>query len=307
MDIYLYSPWTLLEQVLALSMLVYACIRIRRHPGPSIVIIITTIVNLVAFFSFILVRIIGLEYDSVIYKVLEHVRSVMWFLSYMLLYIAVFGWRGKAEEMRYATAAADSTRNPLLARMPAVHVPAGWTAIVTISIIPMFLLPTAMILAIIFSEGDFKNSTAALVVWGLGLFAAAILVVVLTAKILYRAWTAIQDGQARTTPGRAVGYLFIPLFNLYWVFVAWGGLAKNFNAFLDRYQIPTRRLSEGLLLTYCVLMVVGLVANYIPFLGSLYAIAELVVSLMVLWSITGRVNDLHGYLMSARTTPPAMS
>lgn len=44
--------------------------------------------------------------------------------------------------------------------------------------------------------------------------------------LTYRMWAAIQDGHARTTPGKAVGYQFIPFYNLYWVFQAYWGFAK---------------------------------------------------------------------------------
>jgi hypothetical protein len=38
---------------------------------------------------------------------------------------------------------------------------------------------------------------------------------------LYRAWKCLQPGGlARTTPGKAIGFLFIPFFNLYWIFQA---------------------------------------------------------------------------------------
>ena len=41
--------------------------------------------------------------------------------------------------------------------------------------------------------------------------------------MLYRLWQTVQDGRARTTPGKAIGFLFIPFFNIYWQFVAiWG-------------------------------------------------------------------------------------
>src|SRR5215472_4189380 len=38
--------------------------------------------------------------------------------------------------------------------------------------------------------------------------------------LIYQMWQSIQDGHARTTPGKAVGFLFIPFFNLYWMFQA---------------------------------------------------------------------------------------
>jgi hypothetical protein len=43
----------------------------------------------------------------------------------------------------------------------------------------------------------------------------------------YRCWTLVSLDEPRTTPGKAVGYLFIPLYNLYWLFPSFGGLATD--------------------------------------------------------------------------------
>ncbi|MDO4551096.1 MAG: hypothetical protein Q4C96_07580 [Planctomycetia bacterium] len=55
--------------------------------------------------------------------------------------------------------------------------------------------------------------------------------------LIYRCWSVIQDEYVRTTPGRAVKFLFIPVFNLYWIFVAILGLAQDMNVFCNRYDI----------------------------------------------------------------------
>jgi hypothetical protein len=57
--------------------------------------------------------------------------------------------------------------------------------------------------------------------------------------LVYKFWQVIQDGFARTTPGKAVGFLFIPFFNFYWWFVAFFGLSKDQNAYIDRHFGPT--------------------------------------------------------------------
>jgi hypothetical protein len=54
---------------------------------------------------------------------------------------------------------------------------------------------------------------------------------VLQLIFLYLAWALIQDGRSRTTPGGAVGKLFVPIFNIYWIFVAIGGLAADLNRY----------------------------------------------------------------------------
>ncbi len=43
-------------------------------------------------------------------------------------------------------------------------------------------------------------------------------------------WRTLRADQPLTTPGRAVGFLFIPIYNLYWMFISFGGLGRE----LDR-------------------------------------------------------------------------
>jgi hypothetical protein len=70
--------------------------------------------------------------------------------------------------------------------------------------------------------------------------------------LLYRAWAVIQDGRAATTPGRAVGFLFIPFFNVYYIFVAVWGLARGLNRFVRRYDLDAPDASEPLGFGICL-------------------------------------------------------
>ena len=72
----------------------------------------------------------------------------------------------------------------------------------------------------------------------------------------YHLWKVIPRDIARTTPGKAVGLLFIPLFNLYWVFVSCLGLSKDINKTLQQRGMQYR-VSEGLELTLCILSVLS--------------------------------------------------
>lgn len=74
--------------------------------------------------------------------------------------------------------------------------------------------------------------------------------------MIHRMWQGIQDSQARMTPNRAVGFMFVPLFNLYWVFEVFPGFATDFNAYVQRHGLHTPRLSRGLLIA--MLLVPGL-------------------------------------------------
>ena len=72
---------------------------------------------------------------------------------------------------------------------------------------------------------------------------------------LYRAWSCLQPGGlARSTPGKAIGFLFIPFFNYYWLFMAFYGLAKDWNQTVATYSDlkAAPRLSEGVFLTFCI-------------------------------------------------------
>ncbi|MDR0522601.1 MAG: hypothetical protein LBH00_12230 [Planctomycetaceae bacterium] len=56
--------------------------------------------------------------------------------------------------------------------------------------------------------------------------------------LLYSLWKQVPPDIARTTPGKAVGFAFIPVFNLYWVFVVVYGLTQDMNTTLERAGLP---------------------------------------------------------------------
>ncbi len=99
--------------------------------------------------------------------------------------------------------------------------------------------------------------------------------------LLYRWWESIQDGNPRATPGKAVGFCFIPFYNFYWLFVAYVGLVKDMNSYCQERQIPAK-VDEGLALAYAILTL----TSFIPYLGILTAIASLVVGIILFKKIT---------------------
>jgi hypothetical protein len=48
---------------------------------------------------------------------------------------------------------------------------------------------------------------------------------------LYKMWKAIQGPDARISPGAAVGWMFIPLFNVVWLFIVLIGWAADYNRY----------------------------------------------------------------------------
>jgi hypothetical protein len=86
---------------------------------------------------------------------------------------------------------------------------------------------------------------------------------VLSLTYLYRAWKILQPAQPSTTPGMAVGFLFIPLFNLYWTFIAYWKWAQEWNQIRQRHTClhPAPQANEGLFLGMAICQAATLVIS----------------------------------------------
>jgi hypothetical protein len=109
--------------------------------------------------------------------------------------------------------------------------------------------------------------------------------------LLYRAWAAIQDGNASTTPEKAVGFLFIPFYNFYWIFKAWYGFAQDYNRYLDRYALNTPKLAESLFLVFCIFFI----CSSIPFVNYLAGLPFLAIFIITANKTIDAVNSLLAY------------
>lgn len=84
--------------------------------------------------------------------------------------------------------------------------------------------------------------------------------------LLYRMWRAIQDGQTSVTARRAIGFLFVPLFNVYWIFKAWASFPTEYNNYIDRYALPVEPLAGKWFVWYPVLIILAAIL-YVPLLA----------------------------------------
>jgi hypothetical protein len=148
------------------------------------------------------------------------------------------------------------------------------------------------------------------VVAGLGLWLIAFLVGILGAVysavvmlvLYYRMWSAIQDGQARTNPAQAVGFLFIPFFNFYWMFQVLWGFSVDYNKFIARHGLNVPQLPEGFFLTVNILFF-GMI---IPFLNLLVVMPTLfVLQIVVAAKVCDAVNALAAAQSARAVTAPA--
>ena len=113
-----------------------------------------------------------------------------------------------------------------------------------------------------------------LIVFGVGIGISLVVMLVgyiISLVYLHRAWAMLQPHTPHSTPGRAVGFLFIPFYNLYWTFVAYWRWAQEWNRLVggSARHPSAPRMNEGLFLTYAIMVIVcGLfgVFGLVPYL-----------------------------------------
>lgn len=81
-----------------------------------------------------------------------------------------------------------------------------------------------------------------------GFFLALIFATIFISILHHRCWKQLPSQSQWTTPGKAVGYMFIPFYNLYWAFTSWRKLAEGINRELERRGQPKETHIEGLAL-----------------------------------------------------------
>lgn len=118
-------------------------------------------------------------------------------------------------------------------------------------------------LFIVLRSGVFRREekilTLLLGVMILALLQFTLVSVIYTFLMLSKMWGAIQDGQTSVTVGKAIGYLFIPFFNLYWIFKAWGGFPAEYNRYIERYGLNVPKLGNAAFVAYPVSLLLGII------------------------------------------------
>jgi len=113
----------------------------------------------------------------------------------------------------------------------------------------------------------------------------AILALVFKCILHYQLWSAIPENARSTTPGKAVGFLFIPFFNLYWYFPSYVGLTTSIK------KTTGKPSAEGLAVTYSVLSILVWFFLWIPIIGSLFTLALFIIWLIFINALVKDVNS----------------
>ena len=76
---------------------------------------------------------------------------------------------------------------------------------------------------------------------------------------IYRAWAILRPGGGTVSPGRAIGFLFIPLFGPIWMIIILCKLPGEWNGIISRYQntAASPRLSIGMVICTLLVPIIG--------------------------------------------------
>ncbi|HAL45380.1 MAG: hypothetical protein A2Y12_19030 [Planctomycetes bacterium GWF2_42_9] len=111
-------------------------------------------------------------------------------------------------------------------------------------------------------------------------FATSIVSAVIQCVLIYRFWAIIQDGKARTTPGYAVGLCFIPIFHIYWTYIAYVCLAENINSYCNERKFNSPRVDKNLALIWYVLFLVNHLILFVPNLWYFTGIPSMIIGII---------------------------
>jgi predicted Zn finger-like uncharacterized protein len=84
--------------------------------------------------------------------------------------------------------------------------------------------------------------------------------------LFYKMWAAIKDDKTSISPAKAVGFLLIPVFNIYWALLMVTGLEEDYNAFIQRRAIKTKDLPMSLYLIYAFAFILSETVLTVPML-----------------------------------------
>jgi hypothetical protein len=106
----------------------------------------------------------------------------------------------------------------------------------------------------ILGRGGLGGSIVVLV---LGYLQFVVVHTVLTLVLLFNMWKRLEDGVTPVTGGKAVGFLFIPFFNIYWFFRVWGGYPTEYNKYIERNRLSAPAISSGIFVGFTVTVILA--------------------------------------------------
>jgi predicted Zn finger-like uncharacterized protein len=93
-----------------------------------------------------------------------------------------------------------------------------------------------------------------------------ILGVVIELVLYYKMWAVIQDSEVSVSPAKAILFLFIPFFNIYWMLTMLIGFAEDYNSFIEERSIKIKDLPVMLFVIYAFSSILTAIVVTVPML-----------------------------------------
>jgi len=133
---------------------------------------------------------------------------------------------------------------------------------------------TGILAALMVSVDSEESAIGVAVIGVIGALVFLVLYIVHFCKLHYRNWTVAirMTGFRDHDAGQAVGFLFIPLFNLYWAFPSYQTLSQLLNRVMaDPRYAAGRPTNTGTATAFCILNI----CSIIPYLGTCIGIVNI--------------------------------
>jgi len=125
-------------------------------------------------------------------------------------------------------------------------------------------------------------------------FPLFVLAIVFVSILHYQCWKALPERYRATTPGKAVGYLFIPIYNFYWAFISWPKLAEGIVQWQKSLGKTALADARSLAITYAVIFVCSIVVSLTPSnaVDILISTLDLVAFIVLYRQIVTAINEM---------------
>ena len=130
----------------------------------------------------------------------------------------------------------------------------------------------------------------------LALSPVIIVAVVFIFILHYRCWQAVDETHRVTTPGKAVGYMFIPFYNCYWAFISYPKLVQGLvdsGYQLKKDVLVYAQVYAGIFLLNWLFLLAAInetLTGFASFVGVLVTLADLAVWILLYKNIVEAIN-----------------
>jgi predicted Ser/Thr protein kinase len=195
----------------------------------------------------------------------------------------------KERDRRYQQAGELKTHVETIAKSPDIG--AAYSSRGPIRLVPAVVLYSLQAVAVVLAEWMlvFDNFEGFLFLGVLSLL-ALVPAYIVWGFLHYKCWKTLPERYRATTPKRAVGLMFVPLFNFYWAFISFGKLASGFVAWRNNLpQLPVRDM-RTLGLWKAILFVCFCTIAWIPLVGGVVCVADLIIFALYYRGIVHNAN-----------------